>query len=204
LFLQENLPDMIGRTLSTWLTDLVIDGYALFKKSVIFAQTVLFQSPVQVASTFFVTGHITVGKDTAGVAIISQYTDAVAVKFETPYEFAPVVNISLTTKTATESASFLDDGLKAVVTDISKDGFSISLPEQALRDYEYHWVAVAVKDVKVTKSMTQMSEILGAEASQSATSTVTMTPTPTAVPSPSLTPTPIPTDTPVATPSAIP
>jgi len=207
----QGVQDFIGRSISTWLTDLVVDGYTLFKKSVIFAQTVLFQSPVQVASNFFVTGHIMVGKDTAGVAIISQYTDAVAVKFETPYDVAPLIHITLVTKTATESGSFLDEGHSAVVTDITKNGFSISLPEQALRDYEYHWVAVAVKDVNVTKSTTQMSEVMGAGyqsapglASPSAT-TVPLSGTPTISPSATPTPTILPNpDVPVATESAIP
>ena len=183
----------LPRTLATWLTDLVIDGYTLFRKSVVFAQSVLFQSPVHFLGSVFIHGHVMVGGDTAGIAVISQYTDTVSVLFSQPYEAPPLVTVSLTLKSATDSAAFLDEGHRAVVTDVSEKGFAIHVPEPALRDYEYNWVAISVKNPIVTKSSTYMSEVMAGHQTESGSA---------ATPSASLTPAPTSASTVMPTPSS--
>jgi hypothetical protein len=178
-----------NRSLASWLTDLIVEGYAVFKKTTVFLGSVLFKNQVQFVDKVFMKGTVEFNKNTAGVGIISKYTDAVQIQFETPYEQAPIVSISMVEKSATDSAMFMEEGKNAVVTDVKPTGFTIHLPQQALRDYEYNWVAIYVKDPSVTKSSTTLSDVLG-EASMSAGIIPSVSPTVTPTPTTILTPTP--------------
>jgi hypothetical protein len=53
-------------------------------------------------------------------------------------------------ETAATDSAFLEDGTKALLTNVTEKGFTIWLPYPALRDYEYNWIAIAVDNKKRT------------------------------------------------------
>ena len=98
-------------------------------------------------------GTPTFNSDRAGEAIISKDSSSVAVQFAHPYETTPVVTFSLVLPSSS-SATFLDEGHRAYLSDTSKNGFSIVLPDLAIHDYLYHWTAFEVSDMTTTRSAT--------------------------------------------------
>ncbi len=135
--------------------DSIFDALATFMQNVIFRGIVSFEK----APVF--------ARDTAGRAIITKYTDRVDVVFDEAYEAPPIVTMSLTdtatgSATATESA-FLADGFSAVIKNVTSKGFSIVLPSTAIRDFHFNWIALAVKDVKETKSVSVIDELLNGQ-----------------------------------------
>jgi hypothetical protein len=109
----------------------------------------IFRSPVSfLSSVIFKTAPI-FPTDTAGIAVIPKYQTTVDIEFEKPYKTVPVISLQLTGETATMSA-FLQEGKNAVVTNVTEHGFTIALPDPALTDYEYNWIAIAVDNKKKT------------------------------------------------------
>lgn len=174
----------------TVLGTLEADGAVTFKSTVEFQGPVIFK----VLAEFFdkvifhndvtFAGKIKFNKDMAGQAIISTYSNQVDVKFSTSYDSPPIVNINLVIPDSKDT-TFVEDGQKAYLANVTTDGFSIMVPNMAARDFTYNWTALAVDGgASVTKSTSPIQKILD-------------TITPTSTPSPTLTTAP--TETPVAT-----
>jgi hypothetical protein len=168
--------DIIIRGTTNLAGALRVAGESVFEGTVNFLADVVFRGK----ATF--EGMVTFNSDTAGIAIIPKYSSSVDVRFEHPYLTVPVVTISLSVKEATDSA-FLSDGNNAVVANTSTTGFTVILPEPALRDYAYSWVAIAVKDVKTTIGKSLISNALLTE-DVVKEAVPTQTPTPVPIPTP--------------------
>jgi hypothetical protein len=185
-----NLTDLTISTLTangavTFKSTATFQGNSVFNALAEFFNNVIFHNDV----TFI--GKAKFNKDTAGQAIISTYSNEVDVKFSTAYETTPIININLVIPDPKDT-TFIENGQKAYLTNITTNGFSIVLPTLALRDFTYNWLATAVDGgASVTKSASVVQQILDSI-------TPTATPSPTLTLTPTSTPTPIPTEVPVA------
>jgi hypothetical protein len=81
-----------------------------------------------------ITGHVTVGKDTAGTAIIPAGQTYVDVTFENPYVAVPKV-------TATATGFVLVE-----VTNKTEEGFRINIPEAKAQDTSIDWISLQLKE----------------------------------------------------------
>ena len=180
------------------LQTLAVSGGVTFKSTVDFAGQATFNNLVDFFGTVvtharvYLSGGVTFDSNTGGTAIISAYSDHVDVHFAQAYEVAPIVTTTLTLPDSADK-TFIDMGVQAVTTKVTKDGFTILLPTLAARDFTYHWIAIAVKDSTVTKSPSPIGDIIGAQtATPSATITPTVSSTSEASPSAALSITPTP------------
>ena len=188
LYKKLDINELLNSQALTFKTNVEFQGPSVFKALAEFFNNVIFHNPV------FFAGPVKFSQDTAGVAVISAYTNQVDVKFKTPYETPPVVTISLVIPDS-KDPTFQEEGAKAAVTNVTTSGFSIILPNLAVRDFTYNWTAIAVDQMTTTKSTSVIQNLL--ENQNSAT--------PSAVPvSPSITQTPTPTPTAAITPTATP
>lgn len=161
---QTNLTNLTNITLQTleaqgavtFKSTAEFQGNTIFKALAEFFENAIFHKNVTFA------GKAKFNKDTAGIAVISTYTNEVYVKFESAYENPPVVNITLNFPDKNDQ-TFVEDGLKAAITDVSTDGFSIVLPTLAVRDFSYNWTAIAVDRMTTTKSTSVIQDILGSQ-----------------------------------------
>jgi hypothetical protein len=139
-----------------------------------FLSEVLFRGPVRFLSNVFFDGNVslkgqlTLPDNMAGSAIISQYTQSVDIVFDTPFATAPVVTISQVITNASDSA-FLAEGFLAGVSNVTTNGFTISLDALAMRNYSYNWIAVVVGNKKQTVSSSPLMDILGLDTDLDAT-----------------------------------
>ena len=85
-----------------------------------------------------------------GIAIVSTFSSQVDVKFAEAYPTPPIVNITLVM--AGSDMTFIEDGQKAYVADVTNEGFRIVLPTLAIRDFTYHWRALSTSESPVTRS----------------------------------------------------
>ena len=173
----------------TFKSSVEFQGPTVFKLIAEFFDKVIFHNDVTFA------GKTKFNKDTAGTAIISTYSDHVDVKFSNIYKVAPVVNINLIIDT--NDKTFIEDGQKAYLSNVTTEGFSIMLPTLALRDFTYNWIAINIDEENITKSKSVIQQII-----DTITPTATITPTPSTdqkflVP----TETPMATDSPTLTPT---
>jgi hypothetical protein len=188
---------------------LTASGSSTFAGESIFKSLVMFWNNIIVRGNALFEGNITVNNDTAGTAIIPASSMSVYIPFETPFNAAPIVTISLVVKSATDSA-FLGDGTRAAVADVTTSGFTILLDMAVPRDLEYNWVALAVKNPRRIVGTGIGIVPTPIESGPSATPTPTEGPTPVASPPPELispTPTIVLTPTPIEsgpTPSIVP
>jgi hypothetical protein len=93
--------------------------------------------------------------DTGGVAIIDKGSRQVDVKFERAYSDSPVISASVTlnaSSTPVESGNILADGVDFVVTDRSGEGFSILLARPATEQMQFSWIALAIKNLRISTS----------------------------------------------------
>ncbi len=109
----------------------------------------LFQGPASFLSDVLFHRAPTFPRESAGIAVIPKYQTTVDVVFDTPYAEPPILSITLVAGSASMS-SFLEEGKSAIVTNVTTTGFTIALPSPALADYEYHWIAIAVRQPKRT------------------------------------------------------
>ncbi len=131
--------------------NLIANGVSNFFADVIFKGNVLFES----VPTF--------NNDTGGFAVVKKDSDRVEVVFDKEYEKAPVVSTNI----AFEQKKNDDDSLKDskeleqtvfeknysfVVVNKSVKGFTIVLNKRAEDDIEFSWIALAVKDAKLSFS----------------------------------------------------
>ncbi len=161
--------------------ELRINRRSFFTTFVEFVQTVIFRGEVNfLGKTYF-------AQDMAGTALIVNNEQVVDVTFEKPYEYPPIVTISYKLKEATESA-FLNQSSRVAVSDVTEQGFSIVLERPTIRDVEFTWVAIAVKEPKQSRGTLKVipSPAPTPEISQNPIPTVT--PGPTITPSPTITP----------------
>ncbi len=102
-------------------------------------------------------GQLTVGSDTAGVAVIKKGSDYATVHFLKPYSFTPVINATIALDFDTQGATaedlakqqqlekqILDGALRFIVTYKTIDGFTIRLSKPAGTDTVFNWTAVNV------------------------------------------------------------
>lgn len=146
--------------------DAQFDGDTLFAKLTTFIGDAVFKGKVTFEKT------PTFGSDTAGFAIIQKGSKKVRVSFETAYAQQPIVAVNLTNEVSPLLDDQADKDLKAdialvekdyletvfgadmkyVVTEKSKQGFTIVLSKKAPVDLQFSWVAIAVKKVTTAVS----------------------------------------------------
>ncbi len=110
-----------------------------------------FQSDVE----FFGTPYFTT--DTAGFALVKAGVQTVDVKFTRQYLAQPIVNATYSFENdgsqsqadqVAAAQAFLNEGVSFVVTNKSKDGFTIVLNKPATEDIRFSWTALAVHNAK--------------------------------------------------------
>lgn len=140
-----------------------------------------------------------------GNATIPTFSDTVDVVFDKPFTDQPVVTFSLMIDS--NNTTFIKEGQQAYLQDVSKDGFTLKLPELSPRDFTYTWTAVAVPKMTITRGKSLIQSLINnqgqSSGSASISPTLTLTPTP-SEPTKSPTPTPTLTVTPTASPSPTP
>lgn len=145
-------------------------------------------------------------RDTAGFAVIEEGNRRVEVRFDTAYTVQPVVSVSLTND---ESILLTDDAsqelksdiaaveedfaaavfatdLRYMVTEKSERGFTILLSQDAPRDLQFSWVALAVNDSVTTRSKEREDERDGDAREDTATESLPPTPAVEPLPEPVL------------------
>ncbi len=105
---------------------------SVFHRMATFVDSVIFRNDVEIE------GRLTQNNDAAGFATIYKTQKKVVIKFEKPYDDTPVVTVNIKNG---KFAQFAYD-------DLTKEGFTIILPEDATQDIEFAWTAVSVKDAK--------------------------------------------------------
>lgn len=84
-----------------------------------------------------VNGEVTLGQDTIGEAVILAGDTSVEIRFETEYEYQPVVTISKLT------SGKLDD---YYISDITTEGFTINIDPEQENDVYFSWHSFSSKD----------------------------------------------------------
>ncbi|HBD01903.1 MAG: hypothetical protein UX38_C0006G0042 [Microgenomates group bacterium GW2011_GWC1_46_16] len=151
----------IGDTLIPYVETFMSDGavHGLYRKLDI-NQLLNTPEALQFEGNTSLVGRVSFGdKDMAGIATVKTYTDQVRVNFTTPYQVAPMVNISLVAD-QTEDNTLLSEGLEATITEVTPGGFTILLDRLALRDYVYNWVAIMAPQAITTKSTSELMTIM--------------------------------------------
>jgi len=206
---------------ATVSADLHVEGNALFEGILHIANTLFANNfIVNGVSDFFgnVIFHSGVtfentpvfDSDTAGFAVIKKGSDHVTVTFTKPYDQAPIINATITFN-ASDSASInlptgeagqvasesavLSDHVNYIITNRTKNGFTILLGSPAQDDISFSWVALAVNSPMIFQSNGQNIQLPSPTESVSPTPIDTIIPStlplsPTAVPSESSTPMP--------------
>jgi len=116
--------------------DLNVGGLSVFQKLATFIGKTVFRQDVEFD------GHITVAADSAGYATLKATESKVHVAFKNPYETAPVVSAN------TVDGQFL----QAAVSNITKDGFDITVATPVTQDTKFSWTAVAVMDPQTAEN----------------------------------------------------
>ena len=164
------------------LQTLAVSGGVTFKSTVEFQGPTAFKALAEFFDNVIFHGNVsfdnapTFSGNTAGTAIVSTYSDEVKVLFDKPYAAAPIVTFTMVNE-ATDS-SFLEEGQKAYLKDITTDGFTIKLPVLAIRDYSYNWIALSTNTHKVTKSTSPIQTLIDAQVAGAATGSANISPTP--------------------------
>lgn len=110
--------------------DINVAGLSTFQKLATFIAKTVFRQDVQFD------GHITVAADSAGYATLRKTETTVHVKFKSAYETAPVI-----------SANTIDGQFVPVtVSNITADGFDLSVATPAAQDTKFSWTAIGVND----------------------------------------------------------
>ncbi|MBP7806995.1 hypothetical protein KA047_00675 [Candidatus Saccharibacteria bacterium] len=107
---------------------------SIFHRMATFVDSVIFRNDVEIE------GRLTQNSDAAGFATIYKTQKKVEIEFEKPYEDTPVVTVNIKNG---KFAQFVYD-------DLTREGFTIILPEGATEDIEFAWTAVSIKDAKTT------------------------------------------------------
>ncbi len=160
------------------LTDSEAQGAVTFDSTATFNGNSVFNAIADFFNNVVFHGNVAfdqapmMSKSTAGTAIISTYSDHVDVVFDSPYPKTPIVTFNLVNSSTDQT--FIAEGQQAYLEDVTNKGFTIKLPNLAVKDFTYNWMAFATNGDSVTKSTSVIQDILGAQA----------TATPSAQPSP--------------------
>jgi len=137
----------------------------------------------------------------AGSFVVPQFSSKVRVSFDSPFEATPSVSLTPVIRSASESA-FMADATHFAVMDITTDGFTLAMDLPTIRDMEYSYTAIIVKDKRPsTVVVLEEGNLLGAMSTGSGELVATpsgtpapveLTPTPTPQPVETVTPTPTP------------
>ena len=101
-------------------------------------------------------GRTKFDKDTAGIAVISEFSDRVEVTFEEEYEEAPVVTAVLLADSKEEA--FLHEQLEYAVIEVTGKSFAIVINQYAASELKFSWMALAVGEVKETVGSSEVKE----------------------------------------------
>ncbi|MCL4364436.1 hypothetical protein M1328_04335, partial [Patescibacteria group bacterium] len=166
LYKKLDINELINSDALTFKTNVEFQGPAVFKALAEFFNNVIFHGNVSFDQAPMMS------KNTAGTAIISTYSDHVDVVFDSPYPKTPIVTFNLVNSSTDQT--FIADGQQAYLENVTNKGFTIKLPNMAVKDFSYNWMAFATNGDSITKSTSVIQDILGAQA----------TATPSAQPSP--------------------
>ncbi|MFH1244054.1 MAG: H-type lectin domain-containing protein, partial [bacterium] len=160
----------VGDTLLPYVESIMSDGavHGLYKKLDLAS---LLATPKALAFNGEVTfnGRVTFADpDMQGQITIPVATDQVTVTFPTPFSAPPILTYQLQTATTTDSAS-LQEGRQVTATNLSSTGFTLLLDAPAPTDFTYSWLALDAPHAKTTTSESDLSRLLGATATESAT-----------------------------------
>ena len=116
--------------------DSSFSGLTTFQKLATFLGKTIFHKDVQVD------GHLTLGSDSAGYALIRKGESSVHVTFQTPYEEAPVVRANIT------------NGQFAVyaMDNVSQTGFDLKLQTPASNDTVFSWTALGASNPAISSN----------------------------------------------------
>jgi len=125
--------------------NLLVSQFAYFISDVVFKGNVRFNSPP------------TFNSDTAGFAVIKKDSYTVQVSFAQEYTDAPVVTASIALNKLGDDVvqkqledTVLNGNLSFVLTQRTTKGFLIKLNKSAPEDINFSWIALSVKDAKVS------------------------------------------------------
>jgi hypothetical protein len=119
---------------------------SLFKESVVFEKIATFMSDVVFKGRAKFEQAPEFGQDTAGVAVIKQGADKVAVTFAHGYDRAPQVSATMIAADTNVEAAVFEQDVRFVVTHISAHGFEIKLNKAAPQDISFSWIVVDVAE----------------------------------------------------------
>jgi hypothetical protein len=162
-------PAVVADSIQT--DSLVVDGETLLKGLVVHEGEVNFLNNVTFDKGVEFKAPPTFNRDTAGFAVIKKGSQKVDVVFENPYIAQPVVTASISFEDSiieptdenpieqidellseNDISNFFDEDIKYLVTNKTKNGFSIRINKVSDRDIKFSWVALAVKDANIFES----------------------------------------------------
>lgn len=136
---------MVIKSITT--PNLLVSDFASFFGDVIFKRNVTFE------------GRPTFNSDTAGIAIVNKGDSSVEVTFDQEYDSIPIVTASISLDNQSDVAvqnqledQILNGNITYVVTKKTTKGFVIKLNQAAKSDINFSWVAISVKNGKITSS----------------------------------------------------
>jgi hypothetical protein len=166
---EKQLLDLTSLNLNS---DLTVTGLSTFGGGVQVDSISSINDVVSFMSNLVLIGRPYFNDDTAGFAMIRTGETEVRVNFTDAYLEQPVVQASVTFEEGTASAdetseaklareqmlaaaetSFLSGTTKFIVTQKSKEGFTILLNQPAAQDLRFSWIALAVKNAKTFSSI---------------------------------------------------
>ncbi|MFA7285699.1 MAG: hypothetical protein WC011_02535 [Candidatus Paceibacterota bacterium] len=160
-------PNLVASTVNT--DSLLVEDDSVFKGLSFFESDAGFLAGVKFnGNAEFILPPL-FNSDTAGFAIIKAGSKKVDILFENPYITQPVVTTSISfednivtspntnedsldTLTNEEVNEFFNENINHVVTNKTKEGFSIRINKEANRDIKFSWVALAVRDANIFES----------------------------------------------------
>lgn len=151
---------------------LIVDSTAQFNGLASFLGSVQFKDQVSFSEIVSFSSHVVFGNDSGGKVVIKKDAVKVDVKFDKPYDQTPIIvanyqfedtqvpdptnpqpGATKTDSAQDKQARLLADGYSYVVTNITKDGFTILINKPATEDIQLNWLANAIKDAKTTVSL---------------------------------------------------
>jgi hypothetical protein len=155
-----------------------IGGNAEFQGDTAFAKLATFLGDALFRGKVSFEKAPTFGTDTAGFALIEKGARRVRVDFNQPYEAQPIVAVTLTKDTSPLLDAQADETLRAdvaaveqdyletvfesgvryLVTEKDKTGFTIVLNDVAAYDLQFSWVAIAVENATTSVSRSEAEE----------------------------------------------
>ncbi len=162
-------PNVVADSIQT--DSLIVDGETLFKGLAVHEGEVNFLNNVTFEKGVEFKAPPTFNRDTAGFAVIKKGSQKVDIVFENPYIAQPIVTASISFEdniieptdenpieqidellSEEDISNFFDEDIKYLVTNKTKNGFSIRINKVSDKDIKFSWVALAVKDPNIFES----------------------------------------------------